>query len=127
WPFFRGLVSNIQMALFKTDLKIGQGYSSISTDKALAKKIYDMIAEEHTKTVACNLEISGNQSLMADTPQIALSLNRREPYLMPLNNIQISILKKYKDETKTEAEREVWLSPLLDSINAIAAGMRNTG
>ncbi|NOQ65490.1 MAG: phosphoenolpyruvate carboxylase, partial [Methyloprofundus sp.] len=41
WPFFRGLVSNIQMALFKTDLKIGQGYSSISTDKALAKKIYD--------------------------------------------------------------------------------------
>ncbi len=127
WPFFRSLVSNIQMALFKTNLQIGQGYSNISPDKATADKIYNMIAEEHKKTVDCNIEISGNEFLMADTPQIALSLQRREPYLEPLNNIQISILKHYKDEDKTAEEREVWLSPLLNSINAIAAGMRNTG
>ena len=127
WPFFRGLVSNIQMALFKTNLPIGKGYSAIYQDKKIADKIYGMIAEEHTKTVSANLKISDNEYLMADTPQIALSLQRREPYLEPLNNIQISILKHYKDENKTEEEREVWLGPLLNSINAIAAGMRNTG
>lgn len=127
WPFFRGLVSNIQMALFKTNLQIGKGYSSIAKDKVLADKIYNMIASEHIRAVDCNLRISGNDYLMADTPQIALSLQRREPYLEPLNNIQISILKHYKDNNLSDEQREVWLTPLLNSINAIAAGMRNTG
>ncbi len=127
WPFFRGLVSNIQMALFKTELSIGKGYSAIADDQETAQKIYSMIAAEHKRTVDCNLQISGNEYLMADTPQLALSLQRREPYLEPLNNIQISILKHYKNESLSEEERDIWLAPLLNSINAIAAGMRNTG
>ncbi|BBP44036.1 phosphoenolpyruvate carboxylase [Thiosulfativibrio zosterae] len=127
WPFFRGLVSNIQMALFKTDLIIGENYSKLGKDPEISQKIYQMIAQEHIRSVDTNLEISGNEYLMADTPTIALSLTRRTPYLEPLNNIQIALLKRYKDENITEEEREVWLTPLLNSINAIAAGMRNTG
>ncbi|MDX1796391.1 MAG: phosphoenolpyruvate carboxylase, partial [Hydrogenovibrio sp.] len=127
WPFFRGLVSNIQMALFKTDLVIGEGYSKLGSDQEVAQKIYRMIADEHKRAVDANLQISGNEYLMADTPQIALSLTRRTPYLEPLNNIQIAILKHYKNESLSDEEREQWLTPLLNSINAIAAGMRNTG
>jgi len=52
---------------------------------------------------------------------------RRDPYLDPLNHIQIKLLKRYRDESLDEAERQKWLNPLLRSINAIAAGMRNTG
>ncbi|BBN60166.1 phosphoenolpyruvate carboxylase [Hydrogenovibrio marinus] len=127
WPFFRGLVSNIQMALFKTDLIIGKSYSELGTDQETAQKIYHMIADEHTRAVEANLNISGNEYLMAETPQIALSLMRRTPYLEPLNNIQVAILKRYKNPDLTDEEREVWVTPLLNSINAIAAGMRNTG
>lgn len=127
WPFFKGLVSNIQMALFKTDLIIGKGYSSLAKNQEQAQTIYQMIADEHTRSVNSNLEISGNAYLMAETPQIALSLTRRTPYLEPLNNIQIAILKRYKDENLSEEERDIWLPALLNSINAIAAGMRNTG
>lgn len=127
WPFFRGLVSNIQMALFKTDLIIGENYSKLGQDPELAKLIFTMIADEHKRSVDTNLEISGNAYLMAETPQIALSLNRRTPYLEPLNNIQIALLKRYKNEELSEEERDIWLTPLLNSINAIAAGMRNTG
>lgn len=127
WPFFRGLVSNIQMALFKTDLVIGKSYSELGTDKETAQKIYQMIAEEHVRAVDANLQISDNKYLMADTPQIALSLARRTPYLEPLNNIQVAILKRYKNPDLSEEEREIWVTPLLNSINAIAAGMRNTG
>jgi len=86
-----------------------------------------MIAEEYVRAVDTNLEISGNSYLMAETPQIALSLTRRTPYLEPLNNIQIAVLKRFKDESLSEEERNIWLTPLLNSINAIAAGMRNTG
>ncbi len=127
WPFFRALLSNIQMSLFKTDLVIGKDYSELGHDKVQSEKIYDMIAAEHIRSVENCLDISGNEYLMADTPSLALSLSRRTPYLEPLNHIQIAVLKRYKDENTSEEEREVWLTPLLNSINAIAAGMRNTG
>ena len=127
WPYFRGLLSNIQMALFKTDLQIGSEYSKLGRNQEHARQIYNMISEEHTRAVKHILEISGNEYLMAETPTVALSLNRRTPYLEPLNNIQVAILERYKSEDATDEERAHWLTPLLNSINAIAAGMRNTG
>jgi phosphoenolpyruvate carboxylase len=127
WPFFRALLSNIQMSLFKTDLVIGHDYAKLGQDPETSEKIYQMIAKEHVRAVEHCLEISGNDYLMADTPVVSLSLKRRTPYLEPLNNIQVAVLKRYKDESLPEEEREKWLTPLLNSINAIAAGMRNTG
>ena len=127
WPFFRALISNIQMALYKTDLKIGHSYAQLAKNKEVAEKIYNMIATEYQRTVDGSLEISGNEYLMQDTPTLALSLSRRNPYLEPLNNIQIVLLKRYKNSDLPEEERAKWLPPLLNSINAIAAGMRNTG
>jgi phosphoenolpyruvate carboxylase len=55
------------------------------------------------------------------------SLARRHTYLDPLNHIQVALLKRYRAEPDREEERIQWLTPLLRSINAIAAGMRNTG
>ena len=127
WPFFRALLSNIQMALFKTDLSIGKEYSKLGQNQEDAQKIYNMISEEHKRAVKRILEITGNEYLMAETPTIALSLKRRNPYLVPLNNIQIALLARYKAVDATDEERDIWLTPLLNSINAIAAGMRNTG
>ncbi len=127
WPFFRALISNIQMALFKTDLDIGHEYSKLGKNQVEAQKIYNMIAEEHQRSSNRILEITGNEYLMAETPALALSLARRNPYLVPLNNIQIVLLERYKSDSTTEEEKELWLTPLLNSINAIAAGMRNTG
>jgi phosphoenolpyruvate carboxylase len=89
--------------------------------------VYSKIADEHKRSCARILEITDNEYLMADNPTIALSLKRRNPYLVPLNNIQIEMLRRYKNESLSEEEQDKWLSPLLNSINAIAAGMRNTG
>ncbi|GKT11081.1 MAG: phosphoenolpyruvate carboxylase [Thiomicrorhabdus sp.] len=127
WPFFRALMSNIQMALFKTDLSIGSQYSLLGQDQAIAQKVYSLIADEYGRTEQRILEISGNESLLADSPTIALSLTRRNPYLVPLNNIQIALLRRYKSDAVSDEEKEIWLPELLNSINAIAAGMRNTG
>jgi len=115
------------MALFKTDLDIGSQYSLLAQDQDIAQAVYGLISEEYKRTEQRILEISGNPSLMADTPTIALSLARRTPYLVPLNNIQIALLRRYKSEGVSDEEKEVWLPELLNSINAIAAGMRNTG
>jgi len=127
WPFFRALLSNTQMALFKADMRIANAYKSLCLDQTSAKKVYNLINKEYERTRHHTLEVAGLNELMADTPHLALSLTRRNPYLDPLNQIQLMLLKRYRDENLDEETRNRWLTPLLRSINAIAAGMRNTG
>ena len=127
WPFFKALMSNSQMALFKAQMHIAQTYVSLCLDQKTGNDVYRMMRNEHERTVQNVLNISKLPYLMAETPQLALSLSRRNPYLDPLNQIQLMLLQRYRDESVSEDDREIWLDPLLRSINAIAAGMRNTG
>ncbi|MCW9024483.1 MAG: phosphoenolpyruvate carboxylase [Gammaproteobacteria bacterium] len=127
WPFFRALLSNTQMALFKADMRIAQSYMTLCHDQDSAKQIYKMISQEFEITRKRVLNVAQLDDLMGDTPHLALSLTRRNPYLDPLNQIQVMLIKRYRDESLSEEDRDLWLTPLLRTINAIAAGMRNTG
>jgi phosphoenolpyruvate carboxylase len=127
WPFFRALLGNIQMALFKGEMNIAREYTRLARDPALAQRIYDKISDEYRRTVTQVLGISGVHQLLEDNPSLGLSLYRRNPYLDPLNNIQITLLARYRNTDLTDEQRERWLHPMLRSINAIASGMRNTG
>lgn len=127
WPFFHALMSNTQMALSKADVTIAKKYSELCLDPATGENIYNLIAQELKLTTDNILKVANNTSLMEENPSLALSLSRRSPYLDPLNNIQVTLIKRYRDESLPEQDREMWLSPLLRSINAVAAGMRNTG
>ena len=127
WPFFRALLSNTQMALFKADMSIAREYSKLCVESDTCDSIYKKINNEYQRTLKSVLNITDSSHLLDETPTLALSLARRSPYLDPLNNIQVTVLKRYRDESLSEEERNTWLDPLLRSINAIAAGMRNTG
>jgi len=127
WPFFRALLSNSQMSLFKAELGIAAEYSELMHDHEVATTIYNRIRDEHMTTVEKVLEVAQLQGLLEETPGLALSLSRRNPYLDPLNHIQITLLQRFRSESLDEETRQVWLEPLLRSINAIATGMRNTG
>ncbi|MFV2056643.1 MAG: phosphoenolpyruvate carboxylase [Thiohalomonadales bacterium] len=127
WSFFRTMLSNTQMALFKAEIDIAKEYAGLCPDSETAAQVYDTIRSEYYRTVEQVLHITGQQSLLQENPSLALSLNRRDPYLDPLNYIQITLLRRYRREKLPEHEYELWLSALLRSINAIAAGMRNTG
>lgn len=127
WPFFRALLSNTQMALFKADPNIAKEYAGLCVEKETGERIYKLFREEYVRTVTQVLNITGSQQLLEENPVLEISLTRRNPYLDPLNHIQLTLLKRYRDESLSDEERENWLNPLLRSINAIAAGMRNTG
>jgi phosphoenolpyruvate carboxylase len=127
WPFFRALLSNIQMALFKGDMTIAREYARLASDTAIAETIFGKIRDEYNRTLLQVLNVSGQKQLMEDNPALGLSMYRRNPYLDPLNNIQITLLARCRDEELSETVRDSWLPPLLRSINAIASGMRNTG
>ena len=127
WPFFQALLSNTQMALYKGDMDIAAEYAEQCTDKDLAKKLHTKISAEYSNTVEQVKLIAGVESLMEDSPALAVSLQRRSPYLDPLNHIQTTLLERCRDESLSEDERDEWRNPLLRTINAIAQGMRNTG
>ena len=126
WPFFRGLLSNVQMTLTKADMEIAQEYASLC-DHPNTPEIYRAIADEYLRTVDGVKQVAQIKTLLEDNPALALSISRRRPYIDPINHIQVRLLKHYRSESVWEAEQDSWLTPLKRSINAIAAGMRNTG
>ncbi len=127
WPYFRAMLSNTQMSLAKAEMEIARQYVSLSEHPEQAQAIYRQIREEHDRTLDMVRKVSGIQVLLEEIPVLALSLSRRDPYLDPLNHIQVKLLGRVRDDDADEAERERWMEPLLRSINAIASGMRNTG
>jgi phosphoenolpyruvate carboxylase len=127
WPFFRSLLSNTQMALFKGEMDIAKEYAKLCVSKETSETVYERIKTEYERTVIQVLNVAHLRGLMEEIPSLALSLSRRNPYLDPLNYIQITLLERYRSENLDDDETSIWLDPLLRSINAIASGMRNTG
>lgn len=127
WPFFRNLLSNAQMALTKSDISIAKEYAGLCEDPETGKRVHRLISAEYQRSVDWILDVAEADMLMADNPSIAASLHRRDNYLGPLNYLQVSLLHRVRDIQSENPADSPWLKPLLRTINAIAAGMRNTG
>ncbi|MCR6632745.1 MAG: phosphoenolpyruvate carboxylase [Magnetospirillum sp.] len=127
WPFFRGLLANIAMSLSKSEMSIAHEYARLCDDAVEADVIYARVKAEFRLTVEWVLRITEQTELLSDNPRLSLSLARRNPYLDPLNHIQITALRRYRKLPEGDSQRGEWLVPLLRSINALAQGLRNTG
>src|SRR3990172_4855010 len=99
WPFFRALLSNTQMALFQADMTIAHDYAELCDDIDMSRRIYQLVYDEYQRTVNQVLKVAGAKTLIEDNPPLALSLSRRNPYLDPLNAIQVTLLERYRDNT----------------------------
>lgn len=126
WPFFRVLLNNTQMALFKADMSIAAEYARLSKNSE-SQLVFETIKAECERTIYWVLKVAQIDELLAENKLLKLSISRRNAYLDPLNYIQLVLLKNYRNDQLNEADRERSLDPLLRSINAIATGMRNTG
>jgi phosphoenolpyruvate carboxylase len=115
------------MALYKADIVTAKEYAELCLSEDTRNRVFGLIKAEHDRTYQYTLQVAQMNQLLDDIQPLALSLMRRDPYLDPLNHIQIKLLKRWRDESLSQQERDMWLDPLLRSINAIAAGMRNTG
>ncbi|MGB0721177.1 MAG: phosphoenolpyruvate carboxylase [Gammaproteobacteria bacterium] len=127
WPFFGTLLSNIRQAVAKADMDVARDYANLCHDAATGDAIYALFKEEYDLTVQQLLEVCDVATLLEDNPTTAHSLERRNPYLLPINHIQIKLLERLRQQELDDEERELWMKPLLRTINALASGMRNTG
>jgi phosphoenolpyruvate carboxylase len=127
WPFFRNLLSNAQMALSKSNMDIAREYASLCVDPETSRRVYGLIASEYQLAVEWILKVADTDKLLSENPLLADSLHRRDAYLGPLNYLQVFLLSKVREIESNNPVESPWMKPLLRSINAIAAGMRNTG
>ncbi len=126
FPFFRSLLENLEMTLAKSSLEIASGYLPLVPPEAEPERLFAAIASEHERTVGSVLEIVEAKALLDRHPVVQRSIELRNPYVDPMNAIQVELLRRYR-EAADDAEREDVRRPLLRSIAGIAAALRNTG
>ena len=123
WAFFRGLLSNMDMVLAKTDMGIASRYAELMPDEALRDRIFDTIEIEWRRTIKMLFAITGATSLLQENPTLARSLTNRTPYIDPLNHLQVSLLHRHREGDDDErVKRAIHIT-----INGIAAALRNSG
>ncbi len=126
WPFFNALISNMEMAFAKNEMRIATSYSQLCEEQALREKIMAEILGEHRRTRDGLNRLMQQDHLLAHQPNLAFSLQWRNAYLDPMNYIQIELLGRSRN-TQDSAKKALINDTLLRTINAIAAGLRNTG
>ena len=116
-PFFRSLLDNVEMTLAKSSLEVAREYLALVDDTAL----YAEIEREHARTVEAVLRAIGASELLERQPVLRRSIDLRNPYVDPMNAIQVELLRRHR---AGDASARL---PLMRSMAGIAAALRNTG
>ena len=148
WPFFRMLISKVEMTLSKVDLDLAHHYvRSLGRPehREAFERIFEAIAAEFVLTHDLVLQITGHSRLLDADPALQLSVDLRNRTIVPLGFLQVALLRRLRDQNRQPPMREPTqdngdgdgdsrtysrselLRGALLTINGIAAGMRNTG
>ena len=127
WPFFRALLSNLDMVLAKSDLRIASRYVELVEDKRLGKRVFALLRAEWERVSEALTLITGEHQRLQSNPALARSIEHRFPYLDPLNHLQVELLRRYRAHRDGDPGIERIQRGIHLSINGIAAGLRNTG
>jgi phosphoenolpyruvate carboxylase len=123
WAFFANLLGNVEMTLAKTDLRIAEFYVCHLVEPDL-QSIFDDIRAEHELTMREVLRLAGSATLLARHPVLRNTLSVRAGYLEPLHHLQVELLAQRRKVGEAEPDLN---RALLQTVNGIAAGLRNTG
>ena len=123
WPFFKTLLSNMDMVMAKSDLALASRYAELVVDTRLRKQIFTTIEAEWHRTAAALGMITGDKQRLANNAALQRSIRHRFPYIDPLHHLQVELVRRYRaGQADERVQRGIHIS-----INGIAAGLRNTG
>jgi phosphoenolpyruvate carboxylase len=136
WPFFRMVISKVEMTLAKVDLQLAGHYVQQLTnpaDRTRLEPVYEQIVQEYRLTREVILTITGHAKLLDGDPDLQRSVQLRNGTIVPLGFLQVSLLQRLRQHRtalgalRSRYSKGELLRGALLTINGIAAGMRNTG
>ena len=138
WPFFQSMIDNAQQSLTKADLSIAALYSSLVGDEAMRARVFARLRGEFLRAESAILEITGQTALLDNEPTLQRSIQMRNPYIDPLNYIQVEMLRRLRahsgshthskgDADHHEDDAELMRAVVELTINGLSSGLRNTG
>jgi phosphoenolpyruvate carboxylase len=123
WPFFRTILSNMDMVLAKSDIAIASRYGELVTDTKLRERIFRHLRDEWQASIDAVRSVTGQKALLENNPLLTRSIRNRFPYIDPLNHVQIELLRRHR---AGDGDPGV-VAGIHLTINGIAAGLRNSG
>jgi phosphoenolpyruvate carboxylase len=123
WPFFRTLLSNMDMVFAKSDMPIASRYKDLVEDVELREAIFSRLQAEWRDSLCALLGILETKAPLERNPALARIIRNRFPYIDPLNYVQLELLKRYRNGDKDDRV----VQGIHLTINGIAAGLRNSG
>jgi Phosphoenolpyruvate carboxylase len=127
WPFFQTLVDNAQLTLCKADMGIARLYASLVEDTRVRQKILAVLEAEFARTEEAILAVTGQRKLLANEPVLRKSVELRNPYIDPLNYLQVEMLRRLRAGGLDKHEEEATRRVVELTINGISGGLKNTG
>jgi phosphoenolpyruvate carboxylase len=128
WLLFKTMIDNTEMSLIKADMDIAALYVQLVPDKQMGKQFFDLILDEYKRTHDAVLSVSGHINLLDAEPVTQRAVQVRNPYVDPLNYVQVEMLHRLRSLPDSEgAEAQSIREVITITINGIAAGLRNTG
>lgn len=122
WPFFTSLLSNVDMVMSKSDMKIAKEYANLCKDDE-TKEVYNEILREWKLTKQVVLDISEHKEFLEDNTYLTKSLENRLQYFNTLNLLQIELIRRAREAETLESQ----INTIHITINGVATGLRNSG
>lgn len=127
WLFFRALIENCQLDVAKADMGITRLYATLVDDQTMAEEMMRLIESEHARTCRMICQITGQTAILSNSPALLKSIDSRNPYVDPLNFLQVELLRELRQLEPDSDAYTATLDAVLATINGIAAGMKTTG
>ncbi|KAA3661088.1 MAG: phosphoenolpyruvate carboxylase [Chloroflexi bacterium] len=128
WPFFKVVIDNAQVSLAKADMGIARLYANLVEDEAVRDLIFGEIETSFYRTRDQILQVTGQREMLDNDPTLQRSVQRRNPYVDPLNFIQVAVLRKLRFLPEQDSPKaQELLQTIFLTINGIASGLKNTG
>jgi phosphoenolpyruvate carboxylase len=128
WMFFKATIDNAQLTLLKADMQIASHYASLVPDEAIRTRVFESIRTEYDRTRNAILAITGQQALLEREPVLSRSVQLRNPYIDPLNYIQVEMIRRLRAlPDKTTPEADAIRDVIELTINGVSGGLKNTG
>jgi phosphoenolpyruvate carboxylase len=126
WPFFQTLIDNAQLTMRKADMGIAELYAGLVDDPKIRRRMFALLSAEFERTEKAILAVTGQKRLLGREPVLLRSVELRNPYIDPLNYIQVEMIRRLRRAPQSP-EADSIRAVIELTINGISGGLKNTG